>query len=441
MASQVRTRFAPSPTGYLHVGGARTALYNYLFARGRGGTFILRIEDTDQKRSSEEHTQAILDSMTWLGLTWDEGPYFQSSRLDLYRAAAEKLLAAGLAYHEDDPEKGRATKMRMPKRIIKVPDLIHGEVEFDGSLADDFVIMKSDGFPTYNFACVVDDVDLRITHVIRGDEHLSNMPRQLVIYEALELEPPKFAHIPMILGQDGSKLSKRHGATSVGEYTEKGFLPEALVNFVALLGWSPGDGREIMSLDEMVESFSIERARAVSSRFDNDKLLWMNGQYLMGLPMERLAGEMRDYMTRKGIDLSSRDDRWLDHFARAYRERIKTLEDLLAASRFLFSETVEYDQAAVDKVLRKEGAMGLLRTGFAMLSVEAEWDPPKLEDAFKRFCEETKTGFGKIAQPIRVAVTGSTVSPPLFETLVLVGRDRSLARIDETLKRFSQASA
>ena len=329
MTDGVRTRFAPSPTGYLHVGGARTALYNYLYARHNGGTFLLRIEDTDQKRSDESMTTAILDSMTWLGIAWDEGPIFQSKRLDLYRQTADELLAEGVAYWDEDPEKGRAIKMRMPKHIIRVPDLIHDIVEFDGSLAEDFVIIKSDGYPSYNFACVIDDTDLGITHVIRGDEHLSNMPRQLVLYEALGYTPPKFAHIPMILGPDGAKLSKRHGATSVGEYRDRGFLPETLVNFVALLGWSPGNDLEIMTIAQMVELFSIDRCRPVSSRFDNDKLLWMNGQYIMGLPVERLADEMRDYLAQRGVDVAGKDADWMKHLALAFRERIKTLEELV----------------------------------------------------------------------------------------------------------------
>jgi len=441
MTSTLRTRFAPSPTGYLHVGGARTALYNFLYARHNGGTFILRIEDTDQSRNEPQFTTAILESLTWLGITWDEGPFYQSKRLDLYRAAAEKLLAKGLAYYEEDPDKGRAIKMRMPKHIIKVPDVIHGEVEFDASLADDFVIVKSDGYPSYNFACVVDDVDMGVTQVIRGDEHLSNMPRQLVLYEALGLTPPKFAHIPMILGPDGSKLSKRHGATSVGEYRERGFLPEALVNFIALLGWSPGDDREIMSLKEMVDLFDLGRARKVSSQFDTAKLLWMNGQYIMSLPVEHLAEEMYDYLARKGVDLPSTDANWMKTLATAYRERIKTLDELDEKIRRLMVEPVEYDPAAVKKVLEKDGAAALLADARDLLAGAPEWKIAPMEEVFKGYCEKKALGFGKIAQPLRVAVTGGTVSPPMFETLVLLGRDKTLRRIDDTLARLGKGGA
>jgi glutamyl-tRNA synthetase len=422
------------------VGGARTALYNYLYAKRTGGKFILRIEDTDQERSGDEYTKAILDSMTWLGIPWDEGPVFQSQRLPGYRAAAEKLISAGQAYWQDDPEKGRALRMRMAKGIIKVADLIHNEVEFDGSLAEDFVILKSDGFPTYNFACVVDDVDLGITHVIRGDEHLSNMPRQLVLYEALGLTPPKFAHIPMILGQDGAKLSKRHGATSVGEYRERGFLPEALVNFVALLGWSPGGDLEIMSIEEMSERFDIARVKSVSSRFDNEKLSWMSGQYFQNLPAEKLAEEIREYFTRKGVDMSGASVDWMKKFAEAYRVRIKTLEELLAASKFFFAEEVAYDEAAVAKVLKKAGAGEMLTAAREMLAGAADWEPARLEESFRKYCEEKGLGLGKVAQPIRVAVTGTMASPPIFETLALLGRERSLARIGRAIEMCGAAA-
>jgi len=429
----VRTRFAPSPTGYLHVGGARTALYNYLFARGRGGEFILRIEDTDRTRSKERFTETILESLKWLGIAWDEGPFYQSERLERYRGAAESLLRSGAAYWDEDPQKGRAVKLRMPQRVIEVEDLIHGTVAFDASLADDFVIIKSDGYPSYNFACVVDDHDMAITHVIRGDEHLSNMPRQIALYEALGYEPPKFAHIPMILGPDGSKLSKRHGAASVGEYRKRGYLPEALVNFIALLGWSPGDGREIMSVDEMAEAFTIERVRKVPSQFDNEKLKWMNGRYIMDLPEERLAAEVKDFLTVNGVDLSGRDAQWMRHFVAAYRERMKTLEDGLEASRFIFADSITYEAEAVRKVLGKDGAFDRLREAREILAAETDWAVGNLENRFRAYCEREGVGFGKVAQPLRVAVTGGTVSPPIFETLYLVGREKSLERIDHVL--------
>lgn len=434
MTDTVRTRFAPSPTGYLHVGGARTALYNYLFARRSGGTFVLRIEDTDRERSEDQYTHAITDSLTWLGMEWDEGPYFQSQRLDGYREAAERLLESGHAYYEEDPEKGRALKMRVPDRVIVVPDLIHDSVEFDAGLTDDFVIIKSDGFPSYNFACVVDDAALGITHIIRGDEHLSNMPRQLLLYEALGITPPKFAHIPMILGPDGAKLSKRHGATSVGQYREQGFLPEALVNFVALLGWSPGGDLEIMSLEEMCGNFDIARVKKNASRFDTEKLHWMNGQYIMALEPDRLAGDIRSFLATQNVDTSERSDEWMAWLAVAYRERLKTLADLVPASRFLFCDDIEYEPKAVKKVLAKAGAVERLQAARELLATLKEWTPENLEALFGDYCAENDIGLGKIAQPVRVAVTGGTVSPPIFETLRLIGRNESLRRIDNALE-------
>ena len=434
----VRTRFAPSPTGYLHVGGARTALYNYLFARANGGEFVLRIEDTDRERSEDSYTRTIRDSLTWLGIPWDDGPYYQSERRELYRAAAAQLLESGAAYWDEDPEKGRAVKMKMPDRIAKVPDLIHGTVEFDTSLADDFVIIKSDGYPSYNFACVVDDHEMGITHVIRGDEHLSNMPRQLLLYEALEIDQPKFAHIPMILGPDGAKLSKRHGATSVGEYIRRGLLPEALINFIALLGWSPGDDREIMSLEEMAAAFTIDRVRKVPSQLDNEKLQWMNGQYIMSLSDERLAEVMGDFFVMNGVDIAGRSGEWMKHVAVAYRQRMKTLDDGLAASRFIFVDTIPYEPKAVRKVLGKEGASERLADARKILAGEDDWTVENLESRFKEYCEREGVGFGKVAQPLRVAVTGGMVSPPIFETLYLVGRERSLERIDRVLEKGAE---
>jgi glutamyl-tRNA synthetase len=394
----------------------------------------LRIEDTDRKRSEDAYTDAILDSLSWLGITWDEGPYFQSERLDLYTAASRKLLDSAAAYWDEDPEKGRALKMKMPDEIIEVSDLIHGTVEFDASLADDFVIIKSDGYPSYNFACVVDDVEMGITHVIRGDEHLSNMPRQLTIYRALGLEPPPFAHIPMILGPDGSKLSKRHGAASVGEYRKNGFIPEALVNFVALLGWSPGDDTEIMSLEDMRRRFDLSRVRKVPSQFDNTKLLWMNGQYIMDLPLDRLAAEVRDYLSLKGVDVTGFSDEWMATFIDAYRQRMKTLDDAYAASSFIFGDDLEYDPAVVSKILGRDGAMDTLADVRSVLAAQREWSVDALETALRGYCEEKGLGLGKVAQPVRVAVTGTNVSPPIFEVLVLIGRERALARIDRVLQ-------
>jgi len=441
MSDSVKTRFAPSPTGHLHVGGARTALYNFLFARAEGGTFLLRIEDTDRARSEDRFTDAILENLQWLGIRWDEGPYHQSERMERYREAAERLLEEGKAYQDEDPERGTAVRLRMPDGQIVLDDLIHGRVEFDASLAPDFVILKSDGFPTYNFACVVDDAEMGITHVIRGDDHLSNTPSQLAAYEALRLEPPAFAHIPMILGPDGQRLSKRHGATSVEEYRKRGYVPEALVNFIALLGWSPGDDREIMTLEEMCESFRISRVNRDPSRFDTEKLRWMGGQYIREMPVERLVEDIKTYFADRGEDLSERSAAWLEKFAEAYRIRMKTLEELYEASRYLFEDSLEYDPKAVKKVLGKDGAIDRLRRAREMLAAREEWRSGELEEDFRGFCEREGVGLGKVAQPVRVAVTGSTASPPIFDTLELVGRERALARIDEALSKFGKTAA
>ncbi|MFQ5965912.1 MAG: glutamate--tRNA ligase, partial [Candidatus Scalinduaceae bacterium] len=300
MASKVKVRFPPSPTGFLHIGGARTALYNWLFARHHGGKFILRIEDTDQLRSSKEATQTILDSLTWLGLDWDEGPYYQSNRLNIYQEYVDKMLKEGNAFHVDDPEKGRAVCFKIKNGITDFDDLIHGNISFDTSLIEDFVIQKADGFPSYNFACVVDDGVMEITHVIRGDDHISNTPRQIALCKALDFDIPKFAHIPMILGEDGTRLSKRHGATSVTEYRERGYLPEAIINFIALLGWSPGDDQEFLTKQEMIEKFSLKRVNKTSARFDNTKLDWMNGKYIMGMPTKSLIKKLYSYIEKAG---------------------------------------------------------------------------------------------------------------------------------------------
>ena len=400
---------------------------------------VLRIEDTDRQRSEEHFTGAILDSLEWIGIEGYEGPHYQSQSLEHYREAAERLIGSGAAYWDEDPEKGRAVKLLMHDDLVEVADMIHGTVEFDASLADDFVIMKSDGYPSYNFACVVDDHRMGITHVIRGDEHLSNMPRQIALYDALGFQRPRFAHIPMILGPDGVKLSKRHGATSVGEYRRQGYLSEALVNFIALLGWSPGDGREIMSLEEMAAAFTIERVRKVPSQFDHEKLQWMNGQYIMRLDPDRLAAEMADFFAANGIDISGRSADWMRNFVAAYRERMKTLKDGLDASRFIFDDSIEYDAAAVRKVLGREGAIERLSDLREVLSGDYDWTVENIEMRLRSYCEKVNVGFGKVAQPLRVAITGGMVSPPIFETLYLVGRKRALRRIDVILSGSAEA--
>lgn len=440
MSSNIKVRFAPSPTGYLHIGGARTALFNWLFARHNKGVFLLRIEDTDQQRSTEAATQAILDSMKWLGLEWDEGPYFQSQRLSIYKQNAEKLVSNGKAFYDTDAEGRKAIRFRMQDGVTEINDLIHGTIAFDTSLIEDFVILKADGFPTYNFACVVDDAEMGITHIIRGDDHISNTPKQIALYQAFGFKLPEFAHIPMILGEDGSRLSKRHGATSVTEYRDKGYLPHALVNFLALLGWSPGNDQEIISITEMIEKFTLKRANKTSAQFNNTKLDWMNGQYIKNTPVELLTAEVKRFFEKSGNATVEIPGEWLTNLVKLYHERFKTFQDLLNQTRFFFTDMIEYDQAAADKFLRKEGIGALLKEVHSAISQVDTFDKKKLEDALRALTEALGVGFSKLAQPIRVAITGKSVSAGIFETMELLGKEKTLKRLDYAIKNLCETS-
>ncbi|MEP9410104.1 MAG: glutamate--tRNA ligase [Candidatus Brocadia sp.] len=441
MSSNVKVRFAPSPTGYLHIGGARTALFNWLFARHNKGVFLLRIEDTDQQRSTEEATQAILDSMKWLGLDWDEGPYFQSQRLPIYKQYAEKLVAEGKAFYDIDAEGRKAIRFKMQDGVTEINDLIHGTITFDTSLIEDFVILKADDFPTYNFACVVDDAEMEITHIIRGDDHISNTPKQIALYRAFGFKVPEFAHIPMILGEDGSRLSKRHGATSVTEYRDKGYLPHALVNFLALLGWSPGNDVEIISIPEMIEKFTLKRVNKTSAQFNNIKLDWMNGQYIKNTPVEQLIPEVKKFFEKSGIDMTKITPEWLFDFVKLYHERFKTFQDLLNQTRFFFTDTIEYDQTAVDKFLKKEGVGELLKEVYSAISRVDTFDKKTLEDSLRALTERLGVGFSRLAQPMRVAITGKSVSAGIFETMELLGKGKTLKRLDYAMKNLCETSA
>ena len=440
MSSNVKVRFAPSPTGYLHIGGARTALFNWLFARHNKGVFLLRIEDTDQQRSTEEATQAILDSMKWLGLDWDEGPYFQSQRLSIYKQYAEKLVEQGKAFYDTDAEGRKAIRFKMLDGVTEINDLIHGTITFDTSLIEDFVILKADGFPTYNFACVVDDAEMGITHIIRGDDHISNTPKQIALYKAFGFKMPEFAHIPMILGEDGSRLSKRHGATSVTEYRDKGYLPHALVNFLALLGWSPGNDQEIISISEMIEKFTLKRANKTSAQFNNIKLDWMNGQYIKNTPVEQLTAEVKRFFEKSGIDMTKITAEWLTNLVILYHERFKTFLDLQNQTRFFFTDAIEYDQAAVSKFLKKEGAGELLKEVYAAVSQVDNFDKKTLEDSLRALTEKLGVGFSKLAQPMRVAITGKSVSAGIFETMELLGKEKTINRLSYTVKNLCETS-
>ena len=436
MDSNVKVRFPPSPTGFLHIGGARTALYNWLFARHNNGKMVLRIEDTDRQRSTEEATQAILDSMTWLGLDWDEGPYHQSDRLEIYNGYVEKLLKDGKAFHVDDPEKGRAVRFKITDELTDFDDMVHGNIKSDTSLLEDFVIQKADGFPAYNFACVVDDGVMGITHIIRGDDHLSNTPRQIALYKALGFDLPKFAHIPMILGEDGSRMSKRHGATSVTDYRTKGYLPDAIVNFIALLGWSPGHDQELLTRQEMIEKFTLKRVNKTSSRFDFTKLDWMNSKYIQNLPVGNLVSELKPYIKDANLDNNVVSDEWLHKLVELYKERFRTFPEFVTLTTPFFSDEIEYEDAAVKKHLKK-GNVSLVKDAYKKLKEVKDFSSiVELENCLRSITTEHSIGFGKLAQPIRVALIGKSASAGIFETLELLGKDKTLKRLEYTINTF-----
>jgi glutamyl-tRNA synthetase len=458
MASTVRVRFAPSPTGHLHVGGARTALFNWLYARHHGGTFILRIEDTDRSRSTDENIGFIVDALRWLGLDWDEGPpapgYRQTERLDVYRAHAERLLAAGRAYYCDcSPEeldaerrlaearketfrysgrcRGRglgagALRLRIPDEgTTVVNDLIHGAVTFEHRQLDDWILVRSDGTPTYNFCVVVDDVTMAITHVVRGNDHLSNTPKQILCYEALGYPVPEMAHVSMILGADRSRLSKRHGATAVQAFREAGILADAMVNYLARLGWSHGD-QEIFARDELVRLFDIKDVASSGAVFDQTKLEWLNQEWMKRMDEGRLAEACEPFIARAG--LAVRGDRaWLARVVATLKERARTLVELVAVGRFYFEAPSAYDPKAAGKFFAGHGAERLDRLIARLATVE--FPAPALEATYRGLAEELGAKLVDLAQLTRLAVTGSTASPPIFEVLSILGREETLARL------------
>ena len=480
----VRVRFAPSPTGKLHVGGARTAIYNWAFARATGGTFILRIDDTDPTRSTEENTQVILRAMRWLGLDWDEGPevggdfgpYFQTERLSNYRAAAERMVAEGNAYycfcspeklaadreaaqarkdtfqgyqgtcrHLDPAEAQARVDAGEPYTIrIKVPDdrgdvivhdAVHGDVVFNAKELDDFIIFRSDGTPTYNFATVVDDAEMGITHIIRGDDHLSNTPRQVMVYEALGAPVPTFAHISMILGADGKKLSKRHGATSVEEYRDAGYLSDAFVNYLALLGWAPDGESTVISRERLASEFSLDHVSKNPAIMDPKKLDFINGEYLHAMSDREFADEVLipelHSHDLEPVGECLHDEAWYDLLAAALKPRTTLGPDVVAQAAFLYEDDadLEYDEKAVKKWLAKAGATDALDASAKALTALDDWSPAAIEAALDPLPEQLGMGKGKVFQPIRVAVTGSAASPGIGETLALAGKEHVLARI------------
>lgn len=467
----VRTRFAPSPTGFLHVGGARTALFSYLFARKHGGAFVLRIEDTDLERSTAESVNAIMEGMTWLGLDYDEGPFFQTDRFDRYHQVIDDLLEKGLAYRCDCPKerlerlrdkqmaakvkprydghcRGRNIDVGQPHVIrfknpvdgsVVVEDMIRGRMAFANAELDDLIIRRSDGSPTYNLTVVVDDADMGITHVIRGDDHVNNTPRQMNILKALGQEVPRYAHVPMILGPDGARLSKRHGAVSVVAYREQGYLPEALLNYLVRLGWSHGD-QEVFSVDEMIELFDIAEVNKSASTFNTEKLDWLNQHYIQHGDPKHIARLLSPHMGHLGIDPAQGPD--LVDVVTAQGARAKTLTELAAISAFCYRDFDAYDDAAAKKHLRPAAreALSRMRAALEMLALE-DWQPDMLHHVVERVAGELDVNMGKVAQPLRVAVVGRAASPGIDITLQLVGKTATLRRIDKALTHIAEREA
>ncbi len=486
---KIRVRFAPSPTGYLHIGGARTALFNWLYARHYKGTFVLRIEDTDQVRSTEEAVNVILEGMKWLGLDWDEGPgkkgeygpYYQMQRLHFYREYTEKLLKNNKAYrcyctkeelaesrekqvregknpkydrHCLDLSEGERKKyeaegrkpvirLKIPVKKIVFDDLLRGEVAFDGELLSDFVIMKSDGIPTYNYAVVIDDALMKITNVMRGDDHISNTPKQILIYKALGFTIPKFAHIPMIMGQDHTRLSKRHGATSVLEYKKMGYIPEALVNYIAHLGWSSGDEREIFSKDELIKEFSLDKISKHAAVFSMDKLDWFNGEYLKNVSIDSLTKMLLPFLKeanyiKKEEGLSLVKNEYIKEVIKLMLGRFRNFSQFIDYADYFFVDKINIEPQAFQSVLNKEGVSGILQTLKENLSALECWDEESIENAVREVASSLQIKGGQTIHPTRVALSGKKVGPGLFELMVVLGRDKTVKRLKEAIEKIEE---
>ena len=464
------TRFAPSPTGYLHVGGARTALFSWLYAKKKGGKFILRIEDTDLERSTQESVDAIIEGMAWLGLDHDEGPYYQTKRFDLYKEVVAQLLAEGNAYkcfctieevdamreaqtaagekpryngmwrdRTDHPaDKPFVIRFKNPQSgVVVIEDMIKGRIEIANAELDDLIIARSDGTPTYNLTVVVDDWKMGITHVIRGDDHVNNTPRQMNILAALGADIPKYAHVPMILGDDGKRLSKRHGAVGVMQYRDNGFLPEALLNYLVRLGWSHGD-QEIFSKDELIQLFDLDSCNRAPSAFNTDKLIWLNQHYMKTLPAEQVAQQLQWHITEQKLDISQGP--LLTDLVVAQAERVKTLKEMVEVSRYFYEDFLEFDADAAKKHLRPV-ALEPLQTVAAKLAELTDWSVEAIHQTINATAEQLGVGMGKIGMPLRVAVTGGGNSPALDITLALVGKTRSLARLEQAIAYVQQRVA
>lgn len=421
----VKVRFAPSPTGFLHIGGARTALFNWMYAKAQGGAFVLRIEDTDLERSKPEYEKEILDSMTWLGLKWDEF-YRQSERFALYREHAERLLAEGKAYRD-----GQAVILKVEKgRDIKFDDLIRGLIVFNTDEIKDQVLMKSDGSPVYSFSCVIDDALMAITHVIRGEDHISNTPKQILMYEALGFKVPKFGHLPLIMGADGARLSKRFGAVAVTDYRGEGFLPDALVNYLMLLGWSPGGDREIIALKNAIEKFSIKKINKTAAQFNMEKLKWINGEYIKARPAGEIADLLVPLLKEEGYLTKEPDREWLLMVVGLFKNRMLTLRDFLERADFLFKEPPDLSGESREE-LRRPGLGGLFAALAESLKSLDVFDVQHTEKAFRSLVEERGIKSGDLVHPVRLALTGRAVGPGLFETMVALGRERTVQRLQK----------
>lgn len=484
MATNVRVRIAPSPTGYLHLGLARTALFNWLFAKHHNGTFVLRVDDTDVERSTEESLENILKSFKWLGITFDEGvgiggeygPYKQSERLDIYHDYAEKLLETGAAYNcyctkeELDAEREKAKeqrkayiysgkcstltaeeqekyaaegrtpsiRMKVGDRDMVVHDVVKGDVEFKTALLGDFIIVRPSGMPMYNFASAIDDITMKTSHIIRADEHLGNTPKQILIYEALDCPLPVFAHVPLVLGKKGEKLSKRHGATSAEEYRKQGYLPEAMINYLVRLGWSYDDQEEVFTIDELIEKFTLDRVGKSGGIFDQQKLLWLNGAYIAKMDVDARTKAVLPFLQEAGLietDISQEKYEWAKSVVEAVGDRLKTLPQIIDyAGAFFVDELTEYDEKAVNKRLKKDYVPEMLEDMKGIFQSVEPFDEAKLEEALRDYAEEKGLSGGNIIHPLRVSLTGKPVGPGIFETIILVGRERAIVRLDKAIE-------
>lgn len=435
----IRTRFAPSPTGHVHIGNIRAAIYNWLFARHEGGQFLLRIEDTDRERSTPEAVKTVLDAMAWLGLNYDEPPVYQSTTTQTHLDAAERLLKAGHAYKEDKggTGQGECVVFKMPGTDMSFHDEIKGELKKAAADMKDFVIVRSNGTPVFHLANVVDDIHMNVTHIIRGDDHIENTYRHVALFQALGAPVPKYAHLPMIVNAQGKPYSKRDGAAYVGDFREKGFLAEALFNYLALLGWSPGGDREVMSRDEMAKLFTFERVQSSAAQFDVQKLEWMNGVYMRALPREELIAGARAAMEKQGAWNDAIEP---DYFARVIEtlgERIHFFTDVADQAGYFFTDDYAFDEKVVQKRLKKEGAMDGLRELRGRFAELPEFSAASTEQALRKLAEEKGAGAGALVHPVRVAVSGRGEGPSLFHMLEVLGKDRVVKRIDAALARFS----